>query len=339
MAAEESGDGLPPPPPEAEVKEEVEQQEEKTEESTLRQQLIEAHDEIDRLRESFHDYIQRHEEPSGQHVLLNMQDRYNKRVQQLEQRLKEERPSVVVNYSVLINNSDAGAMIGDVQVLPSDIFEPDAGQCFIANCSICGETFQGTQVRILQCGHMFHDSCYLPWRNRGTRTSEGKNSKGCPACRNELSPPQPPPETSTPPVSQESIGDSPPIICGGCIGCDYECPYEDMNEVGEEGEVCESCEYEPNLQDAFSKFGHNDGGACKTITDNVKYIIEELGYQVRADRWGSHNYCIMEIKRGDEIVYPIEGFEIGGYDERDFEDVLPDDINDALRDAGMYWEA
>ena len=257
-------------------------------------------------------------------VLRQQLQEAQQQIQCLQQQI-EERPSVVVDFNIFINNTIAGAIIGDVQVLPTDVFEPEAGQCFIANCSICQETFQNTQVRILQCGHMFHNTCYETWRNSGTT---------CPACRNDLSPPQ---RSQAPLVSEESQEDEDEdeegFCCAGCESCDFECECR----VDVEGELCENCEYEPSLEDAFSKFGHNDGGSCSHITDEVKNIIEGLGYEVKVDSWGMHNYLILEIKRGDEVVYPIDGYHIGGYDERHYSAVLPNDINEELMNSNNEW--
>ena len=122
--------------------------------------------------------------------------------------------------------------------------------------------------------------------------------------------------------------------CAGCQSCSFECE----TRVDTQDELCESCEYEPSLEDAFSKFGHNDGGACRYVTGDVKNIIEGLGYEVKAGSWGCHNGgVITEIKRGDEIVYPVEGYKIGGYDARHYSAVLPHDINEALTNASDDW--
>ena len=226
-------------------------------------------------------------------------------------------------------------MAGELQALAPEALEPEEGQTAIANCAMCGETLQGTQVRILQCSHIFHDTCYQGWKNhRG-------QSATCPTCRNDLSPPQRL-ETVTPLQSQDEFeasqesgsgSESGAIICPGCENCNFECE----SEMDTEGELCDRCSYHPTLDDAFSKWGHNDGGSCDQITDEVKMLIEELGYQVRADSWGSHNYIIMEIARGTEIVYPIDGYRIGGYDTRHYSAVLPDDILQVLEESEWNW--
>ena len=91
------------------------------------------------------------------------------------------------------------------------------------------------------------------------------------------------------------------------------------------------------LDDAFEKWGHMDAAACNQITTPVIGLIESLGYQVTADSWGSHNYVIMEIARGTEIVYPIDGYRIGGYDTRHYSAVLPDDILEILEQSQWNW--
>ena len=120
-----------------------------------------------------------------------------------------------------------------------------------------------------------------------------------------------------------------------CDNCDFHCPYR--SEMNTEGELCESCSYYPTLDDAFEKWGHMDAAACNQITTPVIGLIESLGYQVTAGSWGSHNYVIMEIARGTEIVYPIEGFRIGGYDTRHYSTVLPDDILQVFEESDYNW--
>ena len=151
-------------------------------------------------------------------------------------------------------------------------------------------------------------------------------------------------ETVTPLQSQDEFeasqgsgsgSESGAIICPGCEHCDFDCPFE--SEMDTEGELCASCSYQPDLDDAFEKWGHNDGSACYQITTQVIGLIESLGYHVTAESWGSHNYIISEIARGTEIVYPIEGFQIGGYDARPYTDVLPDDILEILEQSQWNW--
>ena len=48
-------------------------------------------------------------------------------------------------------------------------------------------------------------------------------------------------------------------------------------------------------QDAFSKFGFEDGDGWNG-TYLVKDFIESLGYEVECDSWGIHNYLIADIR-------------------------------------------
>jgi hypothetical protein len=112
-----------------------------------------------------------------------------------------------------------------------------------------------------------------------------------------------------------------------CLGCD--CP----NDVDDGHTLCDDCAYEPDWTDAFKKFGHNDGESCKYVTSDVVGEINNFGYWVNPsweEGWGLHNRAVItQIRKDDEngeIVYPIEGFDIGGYDARDFFQVLPNDI-------------
>ena len=227
-------------------------------------------------------------------------------------------PSVVVNYDI---------MVGQAVV----------GQPTVADCVICGETLQGTQVRILTCSHLFHDSCYQKWKDLES------NNRFCPTCRNDLSPPQVL-EALTPKPSDETLEESKENLeeftCNGCENCDYDCD----NDVDEEGDVCRCCAYEYSISDAFSTYGHQYGVAgtytCKFVTYDVKDVIEELGYQVTEELFGSNPCCITEIKDSNGIiVYPIEGYEIGGYDERPYQEVLPEDILLALEGLPYNWRS
>ena len=122
-------------------------------------------------------------------------------------------------------------------------------------------------------------------------------------------------------------------ICGKCF-CKVEKP----------GELCKHCSYIPTYNDAFSKWGHNDGDSCRCITDDIVKIIKELGYDCCSnpnteyyndddDYYIScNNAFITKIVRvsDGQVVYPIEGFQVGGYDDRGFLGVLPRDIVDAI---------
>jgi hypothetical protein len=129
-----------------------------------------------------------------------------------------------------------------------------------------------------------------------------------------------------------------------CGGCHYSYTYVPRGE-----RLCERCNYEPDWTDAFSKWGHNDGGSTKCITGDVVEAIEDLGYDCCGNEdtehydaesewllrygWGCHNCeVITKIVKSDtgEVVYPIDGFRVGGYDDRCYCEVLPADILEAI---------
>jgi hypothetical protein len=128
--------------------------------------------------------------------------------------------------------------------------------------------------------------------------------------------------------------------CGGCLSSNTYVPRSER--------LCEECEYEPDWTDAFSKWGHNDGAStAKGITWKVVEAIEDLGYDCCGNEdtehydensdwkqgWGIHNFAVItKIVKSDtgEVVYPIDGFQVGGYDDRCYSEVLPDDILEAI---------
>jgi len=56
-------------------------------------------------------------------------------------------------------------------------------------------------------------------------------------------------------------------------------------------------------QDAFSKFGFNDGDGWNG-TFHVSYFLEGLGYETECDFWGCHNYLILDVlKDGRSILF------------------------------------
>ena len=127
--------------------------------------------------------------------------------------------------------------------------------------------------------------------------------------------------------------------CSGCI--------DSYTYIPRGERLCENCEYEPDWTDAFSKWGHNDGESNKCITYDVVEAIENIGYDCCGNEdtehydeesdwnngWGIHNFAVItKIVKSDtgEVVYPIDDFEIGGYDDRCYSEVLPADILDAI---------
>ena len=138
-----------------------------------------------------------------------------------------------------------------------------------------------------------------------------------------------------------------------CIKCDYydsyRCVFYIDTYIPRGERICDMCLYEPNWEDAFSKWGHEDGGATLSITESIVDAIEALGYDCCGNEetehydedndwkegWGLHNQSVItKIVKSDtgEVVYPIEGFVIGGYDERDISEVLPTEIFEAIVD-------
>ena len=132
--------------------------------------------------------------------------------------------------------------------------------------------------------------------------------------------------------------------CGLCGGCGGGKMFSDSDSSDSD----EEDEYEPDWRDAFSKWGHNDGSSTRIITGDVVDEIEALGYDCCGNEdtehydskedyhegWGCHNCSVItKIVKSDtgEVVYPIEGFEVGGYDSRDYSEVLPNDIYEAIK--------
>lgn len=341
--AEEDGETIV----EAEVKEEVSEQEEKSEEPPPQAAAAAAEPPPPPLEgratqlwlssvatsvqlRHYIDYIQAQYE--------NLRQRFNNS--------QSQRPSVLVDYDIMIG----GAVAGELQALAPEALEPEEGQTAIANCAMCGETLQGTQVRILQCSHIFHDTCYQGWKNhRG-------QSATCPTCRNDLSPPQRV-ETVTPLQSQDEFQESQDngssseseqlYRCIGCEGCGHMC---DVDDLVWEGDRCGRCDYgveELSIYDAFKPGGHNaiNCGSCRIITDEVVDIIDGLG----SFEDGTNYYCVVkdnrinddysyidEIRIGNrngEIVYPIQdgNRNLRIYsDTIDWRSALPDDIVQAI---------
>tara|TARA_A100001037_G_scaffold286367_1_gene294701 strand:+ start:1252 stop:1566 length:315 start_codon:yes stop_codon:yes gene_type:complete len=82
-------------------------------------------------------------------------------------------------------------------------------------------------------------------------------------------------------------------------------------------------------QDAFSKFGFEDGDG-PNFTDKVAEFLSDKGYDVDCDTWGIHNYMIWKLVPPhskhdllDSDVLNAQGFQYG-YDEP--EDYLPEDL-------------
>jgi hypothetical protein len=74
-------------------------------------------------------------------------------------------------------------------------------------------------------------------------------------------------------------------------------------------------------EDAFSKFGYDDGDGM-VITGNVAAFIESLGYDVGYDVWGMHNTVINSIIdiNGEDL---LEGQDLAYGDPREY---LPEQL-------------
>lgn len=88
-----------------------------------------------------------------------------------------------------------------------------------------------------------------------------------------------------------------------------------------------------NLNDAFNKWGFDDGDSDRNYNETVADVIRELGYTVSTDGWGCHNLVIDEISRDGEVVYGGDGYLwLGGYHSFcTIGNTLPPDIVAALR--------
>jgi len=123
--------------------------------------------------------------------------------------------------------------------------------------------------------------------------------------------------------------------------------YDGCEDCARDRDLCDNCRYIPGWSDAFSKWGHNDGACFLCITDNVVDVIEGLGYDCCGNLdtehfdeenhwqkgWGCHNYSVItKIVKADtgEVVYPVDGYQVGGYDNEAVYSVLPKDIVDTL---------
>ena len=100
--------------------------------------------------------------------------------------------------------------------------------------------------------------------------------------------------------------------------------------------TCYSCQgdYAWNWEEAFEKFGFNDGDGL-VATSSVIEVLEEPGYTVKAESFSIHNTVITSIIKGDTQFIP-ESTKVGYDDPRDY---LPRDITALLDEklpAGYY---
>ncbi len=93
---------------------------------------------------------------------------------------------------------------------------------------------------------------------------------------------------------------------------------------------CKVCggNYHWAWEDAFNKFGFNDGDG-QVMTWKVDEILTEAGYLVNREHWGFHNVIITSIKKDGKELLPMDdqGFNLG-YDNPRY--YLPQEIIDIL---------
>ena len=78
--------------------------------------------------------------------------------------------------------------------------------------------------------------------------------------------------------------------------------------------------------EAFSKFGFDDGENLFNGSDEVASVIEELGYKVSCGNWGNHNYLINGVlKEGTEVnlIETTDDYTMGYSDPRS---ALPSEV-------------
>ena len=64
--------------------------------------------------------------------------------------------------------------------------------------------------------------------------------------------------------------------------------------------ICCNCggTYQWNWEEAFDKFGFNDGDG-QVETETVATALEDAGYEVTLNQYGLHNLVITSIKKGN----------------------------------------
>ena len=75
-------------------------------------------------------------------------------------------------------------------------------------------------------------------------------------------------------------------------------------------------------EEAFDKFGFDDGDGA-VMTDVVVAVLQDAGYSVTAEPWGSHNVIIFSIKDASGAELIPKDIQIGYDEPRDY---LPDVI-------------
>lgn len=93
-------------------------------------------------------------------------------------------------------------------------------------------------------------------------------------------------------------------------------------------DYCGSHDYFWSWEEAFDKFGFNDGDG-QVETWQVEAVLAEAGYTVTVEGWGMHNTVIVSIQKDGRELIPHDGPQITfGYD--DPRSYLPDSIVDLL---------
>ena len=91
---------------------------------------------------------------------------------------------------------------------------------------------------------------------------------------------------------------------------------------------CGCYSYRWRWEEAFDKFGFNDGGE-QVETFLVEEALIQAGYDVTVDDWGIHNILIFSIKKDGQELMPVDNpdFTIGYSDPRSY---LPSEIVEYL---------
>ena len=93
---------------------------------------------------------------------------------------------------------------------------------------------------------------------------------------------------------------------------------------------CQNCggQYHWNWEEAFDKFGFNDGDG-QVETWDVEGVLTQAGYEVDVNQWGLHNTVITSIKKDGMELIP-ETATVGYDNPRGY---LPQQIIDLLDKA------
>lgn len=81
--------------------------------------------------------------------------------------------------------------------------------------------------------------------------------------------------------------------------------------------ICHSCgaEYHWQWEEAFDKFGFNDGDG-QIETDQVVDALSKAGYVVATETWGLHNTLIVSIEKDGRELMPVCDNNVRiGYDD------------------------